>query len=180
MLGMLRAMNLTDRQIKEARERYSKGDVSQQQLAQQLGASRAVIADLLAGRLRKEAGGPFYRPKRRMLTNKQVEQIRKAYAKGDVAQVEIAKQYGLDIASVSRMLRGLTYADAGGPLAETGASQPRPKKLTPEQMEEILESTGSHADLARRMGVSRQAVQQLRERWGWAARWATRLQHLKR
>lgn len=164
-------MNLTDSQIREVRERYSRGETNQTQLAKQLGISRAAVADLLAGRVRKEAGGPFYRPKRRMLTNKQVEQIRKAYAKGNIAQVDIARQYNLDIASVSRMLRGLTYADAGGPLAETGAAQPRPKKLTPEQMEEILESSASHAELARRMGVSRQAVQQLRERWGWTARW---------
>ncbi len=76
------AMNLTDRQIKEARERYSRGEANQTQLAKELGTSRTIVADLLAGRLRKEAGGPFYRPKRRMLTNKQVEQIRKAYAKG--------------------------------------------------------------------------------------------------
>lgn len=166
------AMDFTDAQIRAIRRRYAAGGVTQRELAKELDVSERWIIAVLRGRLRKEAGGPIHRVKKvRSLTKKQVEKLRTQYARGKIAQVEIAKKIGLDIAGVSRMLRGITYADAGGPLAETNGNMPTPHKLTHEQLEELLASPESHSVAARRLGVSRQAVQQLRDRWGWSARW---------
>jgi DNA-binding XRE family transcriptional regulator len=97
--------------------------------------------------------------------------IRNELATGRVTQRELARRYGVSPATISRLVRGLRHADAGGPIIATGSTLPWPRKLAPLQMEEALASAEGHSAVARRLGVSRQAIQQLRDRWGWRARW---------
>ncbi len=160
-------MSLTDKQIRDARRRYALGGVSQRELAELLGVSQTYLFEILTGRVRPKAGGPLHTPAERMFTAKQVTAIRRAYATRRVTQAQLAEQYGVDIATMSRLLRGETYADVGGPISEGALVAPRSGKLSPRQVDHVLASKEGHSELARRYGVSRQLIQQLRRRWGW-------------
>jgi transcriptional regulator with XRE-family HTH domain len=161
-------MSLTDKQIRFARRRYSMGGVSQRELAELLGISQTYLFEILTGRVRPQAGGPLHTPAERTFSAKQVVAIRRAYGTGRVTQAELAEKHGVDIATMSRLLRGETYADAGGPISEGALLAPRSTKLTARQLEHVLRSKEGHSELARRYGVSRQLIQQLRRRWGWS------------
>lgn len=161
-------MSLTDKQIREARARYAKGGISQRKLAEELGVSQTYLFEILVGRVRPEAGGPLHTPADRLFSKKEVVAIRRVYATRKVTQAELAQRYSVDIATISRLLRGETYADVGGPISEGALSRPRSTKLGPRELDYVLSSSEGHAVLARRYGVSRQLIQQLRRRWGWA------------
>lgn len=77
-------------------------------------------------RLRKryvEQGRPFpemKHPSRGMgLSNEQVTQMRELYAAGGITDLEIAMRYGMPRKTVSGLLSGTTYRDAGGPIRES-------------------------------------------------------------
>lgn len=161
-------MSLTDKQIRGARVRYAKGGISQRKLAEQLGISQTFLFEILVGRVRPEAGGPLHEPSDRLFSKSDVVAIRRAYATRRVTQAELAQRYSVDIATISRLLRGETYADVGGPISEGALSRPRSTKLRPRQLDHVLSSSDGHSELARRYGVSRQLIQQLRRRWGWS------------
>lgn len=162
-------MSLTDKQIRHVRKRYALGGISQRELAEELGVSQTYLFEILTGRVRSEAGGPLHTPAERMFSTRQVVAIRRAYATRKVTQGELAEQHGVDIATMSRLLRGETYADVGGPISDGALQVPRSTKLDPRQVDHVLTSAEGHSTLARRYGVSRQLIQQLRRRWGWSA-----------
>lgn len=54
---------------------------------------------------------------KRKLTNDQVVMLRSQAAHG-VTQVELSRRFGVAGAQVSRIARGLLYADVGGPITE--------------------------------------------------------------
>lgn len=161
-------MALTDKQIRVARARYAKGGISQRRLAEDLGVSQTYLFEILVGRVRPEAGGPLHTPTDRLFTKKDVVAIRRAYATRRVTQAELAARHSVDIATISRLLRGETYADVGGPISDGALTRPRSTKLDPRELDYVLSSTDGHSELARRYGVSRQLIQQLRRRWGWS------------
>lgn len=98
------------------------------------------------------------------LSRRQVATLRKRYAKGVASQAALAREYGVSAASVSRIVRGHTYEDVGGPRVESG-TMPHGRKLTPRQILEVARSEENMSALARRYGVTRQAIQALRRRW---------------
>lgn len=160
-------MALTDKQIRDARRRYAKGGISQRKLAEGLGISQTYLYEILVGRVRPQAGGPLHSPTDRLFTKREVVALRRTYATRRVSQAELAERHGVDIATISRLLRGETYGDVGGPISEGALTRPRSTKLGPRALDHVLASEESHSELARRYGVSRQLIQQLRRRWGW-------------
>ena len=67
-------------------------------------------------------------------------------------------------AAVSRLVRGRTYEDVGGPRVDKGG-MPHGRKLTPKQILDVARSDENMSALARKYGVTRQAIQALRKRW---------------
>ncbi|MGF1470084.1 MAG: hypothetical protein ACFCGT_28525 [Sandaracinaceae bacterium] len=162
---------LTDQDIRTIRQTYAQGEVTQRDIAEDYGVSVRKIAAILRGEIRPAAGGPLRRPdKRRRLTPRSVKRIRQRYADEDLTVTELAKEHGLAVSTVSRLVRGESHARADGPRSQPLLRPPRLRVLQPEQVEEILSSPAPHNELAKRFGVSRQAVQQLRQRWGWIRR----------
>jgi len=53
---------------------------------------------------------------RATLTNEQAKKIREDYATGKVLQIEIALDLNIPYQTVSRVIRGEVYSDAGGPV----------------------------------------------------------------
>lgn len=98
------------------------------------------------------------------LSRRQVATMRRRYATGNFSQVALAREYDVSQAAVSRILRGKSRRDVGGPLVKKG-EVPRGRKLTPRQVAEVAASGESCAALGRRYGVTRQAIQQLKQRW---------------
>lgn len=160
-------MGLTDKQIQKARARYAAGGISQRELALRLGVSQSYLFEVLTGRIRRTAGGPLHVPRERTFDKKLVIAIRRAYAARRATQTELAERHCVDIATISRLLRGETYSDVGGPISDGALTRPRSSKLDPKALDHVLASTEGHSELARRYGVSRQLIQQLRRRWGW-------------
>jgi DNA-binding XRE family transcriptional regulator len=160
-------MNLTKKQIRFVRSRYAKGGISQRALAELVGVSETYLHAILVGRVGQDAGGPLHAPTRGVFSKKDVVAIRRNYASRRVTQLELAQEHGVDVATISRLVRGETYAEVGGPVIDGAAARPRSSRLSPEQVDAVLTSAEGHSALAKRYGVSRQLVQQLRERWGW-------------
>ncbi|MBZ0115645.1 MAG: hypothetical protein K8H88_01530 [Sandaracinaceae bacterium] len=161
--GRTRLADLSEANIRKIRARYAKGGVSMAELGTENGLSAHQISQLVCGLARADAGGPL-RERKARLTAAQVSAMRKRYAKGEL-QVTIAKDYGVSISVMSRLLRGLAHAKAGGPTFPEGRKQPRSRKLSAKQIERVLKTDESDSALARDFGVSRQLIQQFRKRW---------------
>ncbi|MGE0790822.1 MAG: hypothetical protein AB7S26_34425 [Sandaracinaceae bacterium] len=156
--------DLTDVQVKTIRDKYSKGKKSQRELGEQYGLGTHQIGRLTRGEAREGAGGPVSSNGRTKLTPKQVASLRKRYSKGIASQATLAREFGISAAAVSRLVRGNTYEDVGGPLTEKGG-MPHGRKLTPQQILQVARSNENMSKLARKYGVTRQAIQALRKRW---------------
>jgi transposase-like protein len=164
-------MRLSDQDVRKARDLYAKGGVTQTDLAHLYGVGEAQMRSILRGERRPEAGGPLGGGlQRSVFTPEDVVALRERYAAGDVTLQGLAEEFGVDISTLSRLVRGHTYQHLGGPLTEPRERPPRLSKLTEAAFAEVLESQVSHSVLARRFGVSRQAISQLRKRHGWKAR----------
>ena len=61
------------------------------------------------------------------LTDDEVVQIRKAYAKGDADQKGLAEKYGVPPQRISRIVRGKTRLNAGGPIIHSDQRKKDPK-----------------------------------------------------
>ena len=155
---------LTDGQVRTIRRKYSKGTATQRELAEQHGLGAHQIGRITRGETRADAGGPVVIKGRSKLTRRQVAALRQRYAKGVASQATLAREYGISAAAVSRLVRGRTYDDVGGPRTATG-ELPHGRKLTPRQILEVAQSDDNMSELARRFGVTRQAIQALRKRW---------------
>lgn len=161
-------MRLTDEAIRKARELYARGGISQADLAHLFGVGETQMRMLLRGELRAGAGGPLTEPLYRgIFTDHDVVELRERYAVGDVTLQDLADEFGVDISTLSRLVRGHTYPEIGGPRTEPRERPPRLMKLSSEAFEEVMRSDAPHSALARRFGVSRQAISQLRKRHGW-------------
>lgn len=156
--------DLTDAAIRKIRAAYAKGSSSQRSLADQYGLGPHQVGRITRGEARPDAGGPVVQKERSKLTKRQVASLRRRYAKGMASQAALAREYGISAAAVSRLVRGRTYDAVGGPLTVKG-HMPHGRKLTPRQILEVALSSDNMSELARRFGVTRQAIQALRKRW---------------
>ena len=93
--GRARLADLTDVVVKKLRTRYAKGDVTMDELGVETGLSAHQVSKIVRGMVRPDAGGPIREPRSR-LAAKDVEAIRKKYAKGAL-QVELAREHGVSI-----------------------------------------------------------------------------------
>ncbi|MFF1916171.1 hypothetical protein ACFVYE_32210 [Streptomyces sp. NPDC058239] len=62
------------------------------------------------------------------LTNAQVVEIREKYAAGGVTDLELSMQYGRSRRTITSLLSGASYRDAGGPIRAKRGSKPSPKQ----------------------------------------------------
>jgi DNA-binding MarR family transcriptional regulator len=156
--------DLTDPQVRAIRKKYSKSGASQRELAKEYGLGVHQIGRLTRGEARPDAGGPIETKGRAKLNKREVATLRGRYAKGAASQASLAREYGISAAAVSRLVRGHTYDSVGGPRVEKGG-MPHGRKLTPKQILEVARSESNMSELARKFGVTRQAIQALRKRW---------------
>ena len=103
---------LTDEQAVEIRRRYAAGGVTHDELGADHGVSATTICHLCRGMSYPHLGGP--RTERRLSTG-QVEEIRERYAGGGVTQRSLATEHGIHHTTISRMVRGKSYARLPGP-----------------------------------------------------------------
>lgn len=122
------------------------------------------VGRITRGEARQDAGGPTVLRGRAKLTKRQVAALRRRYSKGVASQAQLAREYGISAAAVSRLVRGRTYEDVGGPRVDKGG-MPHGRKLTPKQILDVARSDENMSALARKYGVTRQAIQALRKRW---------------
>lgn len=156
--------DLTDPQVRSIRKKYDKAVQSQRELGEEYGLGTHQIGRLTRGEARADAGGPISARGRTKLTSRQVASLRRRYSKGVASQATLAREYDISAAAVSRLVRGCTYEGVGGPRVEKGG-MPHGRKLTPKQILQVARSTENMSELARKFGVTRQAIQALRKRW---------------
>jgi ribosome-binding protein aMBF1 (putative translation factor) len=100
------------------------------------------------------------------ITEKDVCDMRKAYAEKQASQTELAKRYNMSQASINSILLGKTWAHAGGPITKRGRS-----KLTPALVREIrrmLANGISQSEISRRLGIGNSTIGAVArgESWG--------------
>ncbi len=156
--------DLSEAQVRAIRKKYEKGKQSQRELAEEYGLGTHQIGRITRGEARGDAGGPISSRGRTKLTSRQVAALRRRYSSGVASQATLAREYGVSAAAVSRLVRGNTYDGVGGPRVEKGG-MPHGRKLTPKQILEVAQSDANMSELARKFGVTRQAIQALRKRW---------------
>lgn len=92
------------------------------------------------------------------LTNKQVLEIREAYAIGGITQAQIAAKYGVSPVAISQIVRGSSRKTVGGETADYTSRGHRPRKLTNSQVLEIREACAiggiAQTQIAAKYGVS--------------------------
>ena len=168
-----RVDSLTDAQVRAIRRAYAGGRATQRALADKYELGVHQVGRITRGEARADAGGTIATVERTKLSAGQVATLRRRYAKGVATQASLAREYGISAAAVSRLVRGHTYDGVGGPRVDVG-EMPHGRKLTPRQILEVAESDKTLAELARKFGVSRQAVQALRKRWATTKKKSTR------
>ena len=162
--GKRKIADLDKGEVKALRRRYAKGGVSQRELADEYGLTLHQVGRITRGDARPEDGGPVGRRPTNKLTRRQVATLRRRYAAGTVNQATLAREHDLSAGAISRLLSGITYAHVGGPRTPKGG-MPHGHKLTPKQILDVVRSDEGMSALARKHGVTRQAIQQLRRRW---------------
>lgn len=155
---------LSDAQIRAIRKKYDKGKQSQREIGEEYGLGVHQVGRITRGEARQDAGGPTVLRGRAKLTKRQVAALRRRYSKGVASQAQLAREYNISAVAVSRLVRGRTYEDVGGPRVDKGG-MPHGRKLTPKQILDVARSDENMSALARKYGVTRQAIQALRKRW---------------
>lgn len=156
---------LTPAKIAKIRRHYAAGGVSLAELAQQYGVSKPAIWKYVRNKSRKDAPGPTEpaRPRTQM-TDPLARELREAYAAGGVSIAKLARRYGFGQELISKVLKGQTWKNAGGPLLHRDQAGPlrgeahHNSRLTDAQAEAIRQAYAaggvSQSELARRFGVS--------------------------
>jgi hypothetical protein len=97
----------------------------------------------------------------KQLTDEEARTIRDLYA-DDVTQAALALEYSVSPGTISNVVRGNTYPDAGGPIVE---GKPRGRVLTAQDAKRIRESHVNDntpiADLSAKYGTSRANIQHI-------------------
>ena len=155
--GDLRRRTLTDAQVQQLRERVASGDLLVD-AARDFGVSDGEVSRIARGIKRKHAGGPIAigSLRRKKLTDGQVCQLRERVAAGD-RLVDLARTFGVSDGEVSRIVRGLSYAHAGGPILASA----RKRKLSDAAIVAIRTARASGVpvkELSTRFSVSAVAI----------------------
>lgn len=109
------------------------------------------------GRMRRGSSHPDAK-----LTEKSVEEIREAYAKGRETEMSLAKKYGMSWSGIGNILRGNTWKHIGGPLTPKGVYPNR--KLTEVSVAEMrrrYEAGMEITALAQQFGIGRVHAQRV-------------------
>lgn len=115
LVGGEPARHVSDEDVRAIREARASGDTVQG-IASRYGASRSLVSMLARGQCRRAAGGPITgRPYRKRFSGAEVRSIRERCAAG-VPQLEFIEQYAVAASAISNIVRGRTYAEAGGPI----------------------------------------------------------------
>lgn len=116
---------ITTEQVISIREEYAAGSTTQKQLAEKYNLGKETIRIIVSGEAWKSVGGPIHKTNRhKSWSNDQILAIRMEYARGEISKKEIAAKYHTSQTSMSRILSGETFPDAGGPL-----HKPKSRKL---------------------------------------------------
>lgn len=129
---------LTDTEFLSVLEHAAAQGVNLNELDRRLGVARNTNGDRV-NRMRKayqRAGREFPAvlqagEKQPEFTDAQVVEIREKYAKGGVTDLELSLMYGRSRKSISTLLSGATYRDAGGPIRAPRG--PKPKEESRQQ-----------------------------------------------
>lgn len=156
--------DLTDGRIRAIRRKYAKGRLSHREIGEEYGLTAKQVGRITRGEVREAAGGPVTSQARTRLTKREIAKVRRRYSSGKISQVALAREYGVNSSTISEIVRGATHADVDGPLVDAH-QLPRGRKLTAQQIMSVARSTESLSVLARKYGVSRQAIHQHRRRW---------------
>ncbi|HSH02044.1 MAG TPA: HNH endonuclease [Anaerolineae bacterium] len=115
--------SLTAKQVIAMRREYAQGNMTQRELAEKHGIPKGTLASILAGDNWKRVGGPIVKRGNKAeahhsakLTADQVLEIRERYAAGGIRYKELSKKYGVNIAMIGNIVRGLAWRHADGPI----------------------------------------------------------------
>ena len=100
---------LTDADVRMMREMAAASDSTVYELAQLFHVAAQTVSDLITGRERKEAGGPFRATRHyQKLTPERAADIRQKYQAG-MSQTTLAAEYGVRRATISLVVNRKTY-----------------------------------------------------------------------
>ncbi len=156
---------LTPERARELRERYANDKVPMKTLAKEFGICHSAVSACVTGKTYADAGGPITGRSthlRRHLTNRQAKMIREDYAEGGSTQMDIADRFGVSQYTVSSVLLGKTYADAGGPIRSPDSPRVNGRSLSPAQARQMREDYArgnvTQRELVKRYNVSETSV----------------------
>jgi hypothetical protein len=112
---MPRPRALSAEDVRTIRDLYA-ADTRQTALALDYGVSQATISSLVRGDSYQDIGGPTSTESRvRILTEKEVVEIREAYAKG-ASTTFLGAEYGCGAGNIQSLVTGKTWPKVGGPI----------------------------------------------------------------
>jgi transposase-like protein len=123
-------LNLSENLAVGLRRLYATGAYTYADLAKLFELSSAYIGRVIRGELFPDAGGPIKTAEGPIktggspgpsgaLSDDEVLEIRRAYATGDVKQVELAERFGVSPGIIGYTVRGEAYGHVGGPIVGT-------------------------------------------------------------
>jgi len=152
------AVQLTDAQVVELRERYAAG-ARQTELAREYGIAQNSVSAIVTGRTRAAAGGPIAErtPRgpaaapaapRMRLTEETVAEVKRRVGDGE-RRAEVAAALGISKHTVDSIMSGRRTAKP--PTRGIGAA-------AAQRIRELSGAGHTQTEIARRMGVSQQVV----------------------
>ena len=109
-------VKLSETQVLEIRNRYSRGQITQDELAKEFGVSQGTIWDIVGGNSWSHLPIQPYLDKRVKLAARQVQEIRRRYFAGGILQRELAAEFNVHKSAICLIVRRKTWADL--PLVE--------------------------------------------------------------
>lgn len=152
-----RGIKSPNAKITEEQAKYIfNSDISSSELARKMGISCGIIHNIRSGRSWKHVGDAPTPAKNNnfILDEKQVMDILQT----DSTNNEMSKKYNVAPDVISKIRRGITWKH----LDRSNIPVYKKYKLTQTQKEEILDSKDSNVILAKKYGVTRQAIRQLK------------------
>jgi hypothetical protein len=103
----------TNAEVREIRERYAAGGISQPQLAKEYGLTLCGVNYIVVGKTRMSAGGPITKKGRSSLTPEAVMQI-VSELKDGIPRKEIARTHGVRYNSICDIATGVSWRHVTG------------------------------------------------------------------
>lgn len=122
---------LSSEEVVEIRERYAAGGVNLSELGREYDVTCTHVGQIVRGEKWSHIGGPITKETASQsgernhgssLTPEKARSMREKYADDpQLRQSDLADEHGVSVTTVSRVLRGESWVDAGGPITKTGA-----------------------------------------------------------